>query len=274
MILLRPTSKASCSSPRRAFLLYLFIWRIVRTASRDSSPQESFVPAWRRLPRSSLWARACWNKGRLVVPRSSAIDENTEFVLTRPGSRSPRRAERRSGSTGRLPRVRAARARGLRRDGVRIEDVGRRMAVPQVNLSAPSSPCWPLPAILFASARPIFGSRHECARTKRRACRTSQPASPQRDAWVCAPRCSASRRHGREDRRCANARAGCELRPRHRRAAARRWSSPPPSASGEFERARSARRPDVHRAWHDDHRRARRERRRRAQAMSATRGPI
>jgi pSer/pThr/pTyr-binding forkhead associated (FHA) protein len=60
-------------------LLYLFIWRIVRTASRDLRlPQESFIlrPAMAGGP----IGRAI-HPGRLVVTTSGVLDEGSEFEL-------------------------------------------------------------------------------------------------------------------------------------------------------------------------------------------------
>lgn len=62
-------------------LLYLFIWRIVRTASRDLRlPQESFIMAPSgsggvRSSRGSSWT------GRLVVVKSVDLDEGEDFAL-------------------------------------------------------------------------------------------------------------------------------------------------------------------------------------------------
>jgi FHA domain len=61
-------------------LLYLFIWRIVRTASRDLRlPQESFILA----PSSGglQSSRPSLHSGRLVVVRSSDLDEGENFEL-------------------------------------------------------------------------------------------------------------------------------------------------------------------------------------------------
>ncbi|MBD0330695.1 MAG: FHA domain-containing protein [Thermoleophilia bacterium] len=56
-------------------LLYLFIWRIVRTASRDvTSPQESFVLAPSSPSPQPAGGRAP-TTGRLVVVTSPALDE-------------------------------------------------------------------------------------------------------------------------------------------------------------------------------------------------------
>jgi hypothetical protein len=61
-------------------LLYLFIWRIVRTASRDLRlPQESFILA----PSSQLGVHASRGPvtGRLVVVKSPDLDEGLDFEL-------------------------------------------------------------------------------------------------------------------------------------------------------------------------------------------------
>jgi pSer/pThr/pTyr-binding forkhead associated (FHA) protein len=61
-------------------LLYLFLWRIVRTASRDLRlPQESFIlaPSAGGLQSS----RSSLQSGRLVVVRSSDLDEGENFDL-------------------------------------------------------------------------------------------------------------------------------------------------------------------------------------------------
>ena len=62
-------------------LLYLFIWRIVRTASRDLRlPQESFIMA----PSASggvQTSRRGSRTGRLVVVNSADLDEGEDFTL-------------------------------------------------------------------------------------------------------------------------------------------------------------------------------------------------
>jgi hypothetical protein len=62
-------------------LLYLFIWRIVRTASRDLRlPQESFILA----PSGHAGVQAARrgpHTGRLVVLRSADLDEGQDFEL-------------------------------------------------------------------------------------------------------------------------------------------------------------------------------------------------
>ena len=59
-------------------LLYLFIWRIVRTASRDlRSPQESFVLA----PQDGHSAGEPGRAARLVVLRSPSLAPGTDYAL-------------------------------------------------------------------------------------------------------------------------------------------------------------------------------------------------
>jgi FHA domain len=60
-------------------LLYLFIWRIVRTASRDLRlPQESFILA---PSAAGLQSRPGRYTGRLVVVKSPDLDEGQDFEL-------------------------------------------------------------------------------------------------------------------------------------------------------------------------------------------------
>jgi hypothetical protein len=59
-------------------LLYLFIWRIVRSAGRDLRlPQESFIFA----PEGGVASRGGIQAGRLVVLKSPALDEGFSVVL-------------------------------------------------------------------------------------------------------------------------------------------------------------------------------------------------
>jgi predicted component of type VI protein secretion system len=61
-------------------LLYLFIWRIVRTASRDLRlPQESFILAPSR--ESGASAQPPTHNGRLVVVRSPHLAEGSDVAL-------------------------------------------------------------------------------------------------------------------------------------------------------------------------------------------------
>ena len=106
-------------------LLYLFIWRIVRTASRDLRlPQESFVLGPREAAAVGLRHEPELNMGRLVVLKSTAIDENTEFVLDSAGisiGRGGPNEVRLDGDD--FASAQHARVEP-RRDGVWIEDVG------------------------------------------------------------------------------------------------------------------------------------------------------
>jgi hypothetical protein len=106
-------------------LLYLFIWRIVRTASRDLRlPQESFILAPQEAAAVGLRPEPELNMGRLVVLKSTAIDENTEFVLDSSGisiGRGGPNEVRLDGDD--FASAQHARVEP-RRDGVWIEDVG------------------------------------------------------------------------------------------------------------------------------------------------------
>ena len=106
-------------------LLYLFIWRIVRTASRDLRlPQESFILAPQEAAAVGLRPEPKRQMGRLVVLKSDAIDENTEFVLDSAGVSIGRgnpndvRLDADEYASAQHARVEP------RRDGVWIEDVG------------------------------------------------------------------------------------------------------------------------------------------------------
>jgi FHA domain-containing protein len=106
-------------------LLYLFIWRIVRTASRDLRlPQESFILAPQEAAAVGLRPQQQLQMGRLVVLKSDAIDENTEFVLDSTGISIGRgnpndvRLDADEYASAQHARVEP------RRDGVWIEDVG------------------------------------------------------------------------------------------------------------------------------------------------------
>jgi FHA domain len=106
-------------------LLYLFIWRIVRTASRDLRiPQESFILAPQEAAAVGLRPQPQLQMGRLVVLKSDAIDENTEFVLDSTGVSIGRgnpndvRLDADEYASAQHARVEP------RRDGVWIEDVG------------------------------------------------------------------------------------------------------------------------------------------------------
>ena len=117
-------------------LLYLFIWRIVRTASRDLRlPQESFVLGPQQAAAAGLRPepQPQPQMGRLVVIRSSAIDENTEFELDstgisigRGGPNDVRLDARRLRFREPRPRRAAARRRLDRRRGIDQRHVRQR----------------------------------------------------------------------------------------------------------------------------------------------------
>ena len=101
-------------------LLYLFIWRIVRSASRDLRlPQESFVLA----PQEAA-GRGRQSSGRLVVLKSPALAIGAEHQL----DSAPLTAGRSADNDLELANDDFASARHARfqprRDGVWVEDVG------------------------------------------------------------------------------------------------------------------------------------------------------
>jgi hypothetical protein len=105
-------------------LLYLFIWRIVRSAARDVRlPQESFVLAPGSVPGLGPDA-ARVESGRLVVVKSPALDEGDELTLDSAplllgrGSRNDVNLARDEYASTNHARVEP------RRDGVWLEDVG------------------------------------------------------------------------------------------------------------------------------------------------------
>jgi pSer/pThr/pTyr-binding forkhead associated (FHA) protein len=105
-------------------LLYLFIWRIVRSAARDVRlPQESFVLAPGSVPGLGQQAPPI-ESGRLVVVKSPALDEGEELVLDSAplllgrGSRNDVNLARDEYASSNHARVEP------RRDGVWLEDVG------------------------------------------------------------------------------------------------------------------------------------------------------
>ena len=105
-------------------LLYLFIWRIVRTASRDLRlPQESFILAPSRESGIAA-APPPLQSGRLVVVKSLDLDEGSDFVLN-----SAQMTVGRGGQNDvALPNDEYASARHARfeprRDGVWVQDLG------------------------------------------------------------------------------------------------------------------------------------------------------
>jgi hypothetical protein len=104
-------------------LLYLFIWRIVRSAARDvRMPQESFVLAPGSVP--GLGQEPQIQSGRLVVVKSPALDEGDELqldsatLLLGRGSRNDVNLARDEYASSDHARVEP------RRDGVWVEDIG------------------------------------------------------------------------------------------------------------------------------------------------------
>jgi hypothetical protein len=105
-------------------LLYLFIWRIVRSAAKDVRlPQESFVLAPGSVPGLGQDA-ASIQSGRLVVIKSPALDEDDELELDSAALLLGRGV----GNDVNLARDEYASSNHARieprRDGVWVEDVG------------------------------------------------------------------------------------------------------------------------------------------------------
>ncbi|HEX3268632.1 MAG TPA: FHA domain-containing protein [Gaiellaceae bacterium] len=105
-------------------LLYLFIWRIVRSAARDVRlPQESFVLAPGSVPGLGTEAPQV-EAGRLVVVKSPALEEGDELVLDS-SALLVGRGSRNDVDLGRDEYASSEHARiEPRRDGVWLEDVG------------------------------------------------------------------------------------------------------------------------------------------------------
>jgi hypothetical protein len=104
-------------------LLYLFIWRIVRSAARDvTMPQESFVLAPGSVP--GLGDDGPYEAGKLVVLTSPALDEGEEWEL----NSAPLTLGRGSQNDVQLDRDEFASSTHARieprRDGVWVEDIG------------------------------------------------------------------------------------------------------------------------------------------------------
>jgi hypothetical protein len=107
-------------------LLYLFIWRIVRTAARDLRlPQESFVlapssPAAQQLAAAVASVRT----GQLIVLKSPSVDEGHALQLNAAPVTIGRSSQNDLGLDGdEFASARHARFEP-RRDGVWLEDVG------------------------------------------------------------------------------------------------------------------------------------------------------
>lgn len=108
-------------------LLYLFIWRIVRSAARDLRlPQESMILAPQQAAAVGLGPAAALSRqlGRLVVLASPALDEGDEIVL----DTSPITLGRGPTNDVPLPADEYASTRHVRfeprRDGIWVEDIG------------------------------------------------------------------------------------------------------------------------------------------------------
>jgi pSer/pThr/pTyr-binding forkhead associated (FHA) protein len=108
-------------------LLYLFIWRIVRTASREvREPRKSIEDSMLLTPEQAreLRMEAAKQIGRLVVVKSPALDENSELPL----DSVPITVGRDGDNDIPLPGDKFASAYHARfdprRDGVWVEDAG------------------------------------------------------------------------------------------------------------------------------------------------------
>ena len=106
-------------------LLYLFIWRIVRTASSDLRlPQESFVLSPEQASAAGLRRETAPIRARLVVIKSAALAEGEELEL----EAAPLTIGRGSENDVPLDGDEFASAQHARfeprRDGVWLEDVG------------------------------------------------------------------------------------------------------------------------------------------------------
>ena len=107
-------------------LLYIFIWRIVRTASRDLRlPQESFVLTPGQAQAAGLVGRApAFETGRLVVVASPSLDTGLVRVLDSAsvtmgrGTQNDLTLESDDFASARHAKIEP------RRDGVWLEDVG------------------------------------------------------------------------------------------------------------------------------------------------------
>ena len=107
-------------------LLYLFIWRIVRSASRDvRMPQESFIMGPQQAAAAGLGRQAQGiDSGTLVTVRSSALEQGSRFDL----NAKPITVGRAASNDIRLVDDEFASSRHARieprRDGVWVEDIG------------------------------------------------------------------------------------------------------------------------------------------------------
>jgi hypothetical protein len=104
-------------------LLYLFVWRVVRTASRDMRlPQESFILRQGTLTSGGIGQHI--NSGRLVVAHSPSLEEGTEYRLDSSAVTVGRSAQNVISIEGdEFASARHARIEP-RRDGVWVNDLG------------------------------------------------------------------------------------------------------------------------------------------------------
>jgi hypothetical protein len=104
-------------------LLYLFVWRVVRTASRDMRlPQESFILRPGALTSGGIGQHI--NSGRLVVAHSPSLEEGSEFRLVAAPVTVGRSAQNVVSIEGdEFASARHARIEP-RRDGVWVNDLG------------------------------------------------------------------------------------------------------------------------------------------------------
>ena len=106
-------------------LLYLFIWRIVRTAAKDVRlPQESFILAPSQAAAAGLGQQAAPTLASLTVLRSPALELGERYDL----DSAPLTVGRGAPNDIELPGDEFASARHARieprRDGVWVEDIG------------------------------------------------------------------------------------------------------------------------------------------------------
>ena len=113
---LRPDRRGSCSSSRSRFLvlLYLFIWRIVRIASREVRTAAAATACSSRPQQArELRLAAGEEDGLLVVVKSPALDEGSEVPLERRAAHD-RPGRRRTTSRSTATSFASARARAVR----------------------------------------------------------------------------------------------------------------------------------------------------------------
>jgi len=150
-------------------LLYLFIWRIVRSAARDLRlPQESMILAPQQAAAAGLVPQpAARELGRLVVLASPALDGGESIAL----DSHPLTVGRGNNNDVALPEDEYASGRHARfeprRDGIWIEDIGSTNGtfVNGIRLTRERKLT---PGTSSGSERPTCGSSHENRRLVRR----------------------------------------------------------------------------------------------------------